>query len=137
MTMVKAKLAAKAAAVGGSLLLLSTTAMSQQAGQAPAVTPAQPAAPGPAAVADIVVPIGYVELMPDADARWDPLRARFEVPVRPWGSSYAGAVMGVNDNAPTAKFTHIQYALNRATANSVDDLITAVKGMVQAGAHFV
>jgi ABC transporter substrate binding protein (PQQ-dependent alcohol dehydrogenase system) len=138
--MARAQLAARAAAVAGGLLLLSTSVMAQQApAQAPAVAPAGQAgaaAPKPAAP-NTIVTVGYAELSPDADPRWDPTYARYEVPVRPWGSSYGGAVMAVNDNAPTAKFTHIDYELNRATADSVDELITAVKGMVQGGVHFV
>jgi len=83
----------------------------QQAAQAPAT-----AAPPPPAVANTVVTIGYAELKPDADPRWDPTYARYEVPVRPWGSSMAVRCWASNDNAPTAKFTHLDYALNRAPA---------------------
>jgi ABC transporter substrate binding protein (PQQ-dependent alcohol dehydrogenase system) len=134
-----AKLAARAAAVAGSLLL-STAVLAQQAAPTavpPSTPAARPAAAAPAAVPNTVVPIGYAELSLDADPRWDPTYARYEVPTRPWGSAYAGAVMAVNDNAPTAKFTHIDYVLKQATADSIDELITAVKGMVQGGVHFV
>ncbi len=121
----------KAAAIAASLLLPSIPALAQQA---PAGNPPAQAAPAPAQAT--TVPIGYVELNPDADPRWEPLLARYEVPTRPWGSSYPGAVMGVNDNAPISKFTNVYYVLNRATGESVDELITAVKGMMQDGVHF-
>ena len=125
-------------AIAASLLLLANAAMAQQA---PAAAPAAPAAAAPASAAapapqTTTIPIGYVELNPDADARWDPTYARYEVPVRPWGSSYPGAVMGVNDAAPISKFTHVDYTLDHVTGNSVDELITGVKGIVQNGVHF-
>jgi ABC transporter substrate binding protein (PQQ-dependent alcohol dehydrogenase system) len=137
---------ARSLAIAAALLLFAAPASAQQAPAAPApaapAQPAAPAAPAPAAAAkqaapNTVVTIGYVELDLDSDSRWDPLRARFEVPVRPWGSAFAGAQMGVNNAAEQSSFTHVEYTLNRVTAKSVDEIIAAVQAMVQGGVHFV
>jgi ABC transporter substrate binding protein (PQQ-dependent alcohol dehydrogenase system) len=45
--------------------------------------------------------------------------------------------MGVDDALPIANIIHVDFSLRQATAGSVDEVITAVQGMVQEGVHFV
>ena len=87
------------------------------------------------APANTQVDIGYVEL--DPNPMYDPERAYYMVPVRPFGSPLPGAELGVSDAQTIGKVINVDFGLKSTLGQSTEDIIATVKGWAGDGVHFV
>ncbi|MCW5695215.1 MAG: ABC transporter substrate-binding protein [Bauldia sp.] len=105
---------------GALLAALVVTAPALAQDDAPAVTP---------------FPIGFVELA--NDPRVDPERTYYEVQVRPWGSSLAGAELAIQDSQTIGNVINVGFTLRDTAAASIDEAIATVREWAAEGMHFV
>ncbi len=87
------------------------------------------------APANVPYNIGYVEL--DPNPQYDPERAYFMVPVRPWGSPLPGAELGMADAQTIGNVIHVDFALQSELGASTQEIIDTVRAWSGEGMQFV
>jgi ABC transporter substrate binding protein (PQQ-dependent alcohol dehydrogenase system) len=79
--------------------------------------------------------IGFVDLADDP--RYDEDRAEAEVPVRPLGRPFDAVAVGIADSAQIGKVIGVDFAVERKTGATVQELIAAAEAWSDAGVHFI
>jgi ABC transporter substrate binding protein (PQQ-dependent alcohol dehydrogenase system) len=81
------------------------------------------------------VDIGYVELA--NNPMYDPERAYYMVPVRPFGSPLPGAQLGIADAQTIGKVIGVDFGLKSELGETIDDISKTVRDWSGEGVHFV
>ena len=81
------------------------------------------------------IDIGYVELA--KNPMYDPERAYYMVPVRPWGSPLPGAELGIADAKTIGDVIGVNFGLRSELGDSIDDIAATVRDWSADGVNFV
>src|SRR6267154_2403435 len=93
------------------------------------IVPAQtPPAPQPR------VTIGYVDIA--GDPRHEPIKAYERIVLKPRESPFAGAQVGIDEAQALSRVLKIDFALERITVKSAQEVTSAVTQAVERGIHF-
>src|SRR5215510_13850015 len=95
------------------------------------IVPAQTPAPAPQAR----VTIGYVDIA--GDPRHEPIKAYERIVLKPRESPFAGAQVGIDEAQALSRVLKMDFALERITVKSAEEVTSAVTQAVERGIHFV
>jgi ABC transporter substrate binding protein (PQQ-dependent alcohol dehydrogenase system) len=80
------------------------------------------------------IKIGFVEI--ENDPRYDPVRAYERIILKTRVRPFTGAELGIDDAAALARVLKADFALERISVKSPDDVTRAVGAALDAGTHF-
>jgi ABC transporter substrate binding protein (PQQ-dependent alcohol dehydrogenase system) len=99
-----------------------------------ATTSAQPAATTARPQPQQKLTIGFVEI--EGDARYEPIRAYERIILKTREHPFAGAEVGIDEAAALSRVLKMDFALERITVKSPDEIAPAVLKALDAGIHF-
>jgi ABC transporter substrate binding protein (PQQ-dependent alcohol dehydrogenase system) len=99
-----------------------------------ATTSAQPAATTAQPQPQQKLTIGFVEI--EGDARYEPIRAYERIILKTREHPFAGAEVGIDEAAALSRVLKMDFALERITVKSPDEIAPAVLKALDAGIHF-